>query len=98
MIDDTKYAGTFGFASSLYVATNTYAPISLVRSNGISGRVTMAVSATNGTAMVGTDYYGLTNWPAIFSEGKVTNFPPLSITNKSSGLDFHELCRKNRQP
>ena len=50
MIDNTKYACTFGFASALYVATNTYTPISLVRSNGTYNKVTLSVCATNGTA------------------------------------------------
>ena len=86
VIDNTKYSGTLGFASSLYVATNTYTPISLVRSNGTYNKVTLLVWATNGTARAGTHFYGLTNWPAIFLDTKVTNNPPLVITNIPTGL------------
>ena len=94
VIDDTKYAGTLGFASSLYVATNTTSPISLVRSNGTYNTATLYVYATNGTAVAGQDFYGLTNWPAIFLDGYTTNFPPLSITNKPSGLIATQFVEK----
>ena len=41
IIDNTEYSGTVGFSSSLYVATNTFAPITLTRSNGVFGTLTM---------------------------------------------------------
>ena len=46
-----------------------------MRSNGSYGTVTMKVYATNGTAVAGTDFYGLTNWPAVFLNGFATNSP-----------------------
>ena len=85
LIDDTKHSGTFGFASSLYVATNIYAPISLVRSNGTYGTVTMWVSTTNGTAIAGTDYNGLTNLACDLSCRAVVN-NSFTVTNIPNGL------------
>ena len=61
LVDDTSYPGTFGFTSPTYVATNLSAAISLVRSNGVYGQVSIRYEATNGTAAAGTDYVGLTN-------------------------------------
>src|ERR1039458_3982826 len=39
LIDDAKTPGTFGFASSTFIATNASAAISVLRSNGVSGQV-----------------------------------------------------------
>ena len=85
LIDDTKQSGTVGFASSLYVATNIIAPISVVRSNGIYGTVTVKATTTNGTAIAGLDYNGFTNLlvPAFF-QGTVSN--SFTVTNRNNGL------------
>ncbi len=84
LFDDTKQAGQFGFTSSLYVATNTYATINLARSNGIYGNYTLWITTSNGTAISGRDYYGFTNLQVIFPQGVVSN--SFTITNTLSGL------------
>ena len=84
LLDDTKQSGTFGFVSSLYVATNIYAPVSLVQSNGIYGTVTMRAATSNGTAIAGVDYNGFTNLFVSFSQGTVSN--SFTVTNRASGL------------
>ena len=84
LIDDTKQAGTFGFASTLYVATNIYASISVGRSNGIYGAYTLYVGTSNGTAIAGVDYNGFTNLQVLFPQGTVNN--SFSITNSPNGL------------
>jgi uncharacterized delta-60 repeat protein len=69
LIDDTQSAGTLGFISPVYTATNLGAVISLVRSNGTYGTVTMKASTTNGTALAGIDYIGITNLTVTFLPG-----------------------------
>ncbi len=83
IVDDTSYAGTFGFSSSSYVATNLSPTITVVRSNGLFGVVTMLYSATNGTALAGTDYVGLTNKSLVFNQGQTTN--TFTVTVKNDG-------------
>ena len=41
LIDDAKTPGAFGFSSSTFIATNTSAAITVLRSNGVSGNVTI---------------------------------------------------------
>jgi uncharacterized delta-60 repeat protein len=84
VIDDTKQSGVLGFVSPVYIATNISAVISLVRSNGTYGTVTMRASTTNGTALAGTDYNGITNLTMTFLNGVVTN--SFTVTNKPNGL------------
>jgi uncharacterized delta-60 repeat protein len=84
VIDDNKQSGVLGFASPVYTATNIGAVISLVRSNGTYGTVTMRASTINGTAIWGTDYNGITNLTVTFLPGVVTN--SFTVTNKPSGL------------
>jgi uncharacterized delta-60 repeat protein len=84
LIDDTKQAGTFGFASTLYVATNIYASISVGRSNGIYGAYTLYVGTSNGTAIAGVDYTGFTNYQVFFPQGVVSN--SFAVTNRPNGL------------
>ncbi len=79
IIDNTSQSGTFSFVSTNYVATNTTATISILRSNGIFGTVTMKCFATNGTAIAGTDYRGVTNLSLQFLTGVVSNSYPVSI-------------------
>jgi uncharacterized delta-60 repeat protein len=84
VIDDNKQSGVLGFASSTYIATNIGTVISLVRSNGTYGTVTMRASTTNGTALAGTDYNGITNLTVSFLQGVVSN--SFTVTNKPNGL------------
>ena len=84
VIDDTQQAGVVGFVSPVYTATNIGAVIGLVRSNGTYGTVTMRASTTNGTAIVGTDYNGITNLTVSFQQSVVTN--SFTVTNLPNGL------------
>ena len=78
VIGDYTPAGMLGFVSRFYPATNIIAVITLVRSNGTYGTVTMNASATNGTALAGTDFNGITNARS-FLPDVVTN--AFTITN-----------------
>ena len=58
IVDDGRQSGVFGFTSSDFVATNSSAPISVIRTNGTYGQVQVSYATiTNGsTAILGTDY------------------------------------------
>ena len=92
LIDDTQQAGVVGFVSPVYTATNIAAVISLVRSNGTYGTVTMKASTTNGTAIAGTDYKGITNLTVSFLQGVTTN--SFTVTNLSAGLIYTNFTEK----
>jgi uncharacterized delta-60 repeat protein len=81
IVDDTSYAGTFGFSSPTYVATNLTAAITVLRSNGVYGVVTMLCSTTNGTALAGTDYVGIAKTNLVFNQNQTTNGFNLTIKN-----------------
>ncbi len=89
LIDDTTYAGQFGFSSTSYVATNSGVvpnPITLVRSNGTYGIVKVVYSTVNGTAMAGSDYVGITNGATTFGNGEVkTNFNVTVLSDSGIG-------------
>jgi uncharacterized delta-60 repeat protein len=93
LIDDTQSAGVLGFISPVYTATNLGAVISLVRSNGTYGTVTMKASTTNGTALAGIDYIGITNLPVTFPQyGAVTN--SFTVTNLNNGISSTNFVEK----
>ena len=92
LIDDSKNSGSFGFVSPLYVATNVIASIEVVRSNGFYGTWTMQTYASNGTAVAGTDYQGLTNVTVSFSGTAVSNF--FTVTNILNGLQSTNFVEK----
>ena len=73
LVDDTSYPGTFGFSSPTFIATNLNPTITVLRSNGVFGVVSMRYSTTNGTALAGIDYIGLTNQNLVFSQNIVSN-------------------------
>ncbi|MGC9943972.1 MAG: Calx-beta domain-containing protein, partial [Verrucomicrobiota bacterium] len=83
LVDDTSAPGTFGFSSPSYVATNLSAAISVVRSNGVFGVVTMKYATENGTALAGTDYVGITNQNLVFSSSQTSN--AFNVTIKNDG-------------
>ncbi len=83
LIDDTTYPGQFGFISTNFIATNTLTPITLVRSNGTFGVVSMRAWATNGTAIAGVDFRGVTNQTVIFNTGIITTNFNVTILNNS---------------
>jgi uncharacterized delta-60 repeat protein len=70
LVDDAKTPGVFGFASSTFIATSSRAVITVLRSNGVSGAVSMSYSTSNGTAVANTDYTPINPNP------KTLNFDP----------------------
>ncbi len=92
LVDDTSYPGQFGFSSPTFIATNLSPNITVVRSNGVFGVVSMLYSSSNGTAVVGTDYVGLTNKSLIFSPSVVSN--GFSVTVKNNGVIYTNMVEK----
>ncbi len=95
IIDDTQKPGVFGFSSSTYVATNASPSISVLRSNGIAGSISVKYSTinSNSTAVVGTDYTGLTNaGPLVFNQGVVSNAFHVAVNN--NGLIYTNIVEK----
>jgi uncharacterized delta-60 repeat protein len=84
VIDNTSQAGTFSFLSANFNATNTTAIIPVIRSNGLFGTVSMRCFATNGTALAGTDFRGVTNFSLQFGAGIASN--AYSVTILANGL------------
>ncbi|HXI72013.1 MAG TPA: Calx-beta domain-containing protein [Verrucomicrobiae bacterium] len=92
LVDDNKQSGVFGFKSPTYTATNLNAAISLVRSNGVYGTVSLKYSTSNGTAVAGTDYVGVTNVNSIFGSGVSSN--SFNVTVKNFGLIYTNIVEK----
>ena len=92
LVDDNKQSGVFGFKSPIYSATNLNAAISLVRSNGLYGTVSLRYSTSNGTAVVGTDYKGITNATSIFAAGATSN--SFNVTIKNPGVIYTNIAEK----
>ena len=92
LVDDSKNSGSFGFASTNYVATNIITSISVVRSNGVYGQLSMHAFATNGTAIVGTDYKGLTNKLVTIPGNQVST--TFTVTNMPNGLQSTAFAEK----
>ena len=71
IIDDNFPAGTFGFSTSAYTVNEnaTSATITIVRTNGTHGTVTLYCSTFNGTAFTQTNYIGVTNKALVFNDG-----------------------------
>jgi uncharacterized delta-60 repeat protein len=80
-VDDTQKPGTFGFSSATFVATNTRALISVLRSNGVAGIISMSYSTTNGTAIAGVDYTGINNQRLTFNQNVTSNGFNVAIIN-----------------
>jgi uncharacterized delta-60 repeat protein len=95
IVDDTQKPGVFGFSSTSFVATNLSPSISVLRSNGVAGSISMRYSTinSNGTAVVGTDFTGLTNaGPLTFGQGVVSN--AFNVTVKNNGIISTNLLEK----
>ena len=60
IVDDTQKPGVFGFSSTNLIATSNSVPISVLRSNGVAGSITVHYStiSSNSTAVAGVDYTG----------------------------------------
>jgi len=95
IVDTTQTPGVFGFSSSNFVATSASAPISVLRSNGIVGNITVRYSTinSNSTAVVGTDYTGLTNaGPLVFGPGVVSN--GFAVQLRQNGYIYTNMTEK----
>lgn len=92
LIDNNKIAGTFGFSSDTFVASATNSLISVVRSNGVYGNVTLKYSTSNGTATNNTDYVGLNNVTMTFLPNKTSN--SFSVTIKNNGYIYTNPVEK----
>jgi len=92
LLDDSQTVGTLGFSQDTYIATNLTTAITLVRSNGFYGKVTVYASTTNGTALVGTDYKLLANWPVTLIQNAQTNI--FTVTNINSGINYTNYNEK----
>ena len=96
LVDDNKQSGTLGFQSASYIATNLSAAITLVRSNGTFGTVSMRYFVTNGTppnaALAGTDFVAQVNIPLTFNQGVISN--NFNVTVINSGLIYTNINEK----
>ncbi|HUZ08456.1 MAG TPA: Calx-beta domain-containing protein, partial [Candidatus Paceibacterota bacterium] len=91
-IDDTQKPGTFGFSSTSFVATNASAHISVLRSNGVAGIISMRYSTTNGTAVAGADYTGITNQLLTFNQNVISN--GFNVAIKDNGFIYTNIQEK----
>ena len=94
IIDNTSASGTFGFISTNYFATNNPATITVLRSNGIFGTVTMRCWATNGSAIAGTDFKGVTNFSLQFGPGPNLSSNAFSVNILANGLISTNFIQK----
>ena len=77
------------------MATNTSAAISVLRSNGLFGVVSMKYSTSNRTAVVGTDYIGITNQNLVFNQNIASN--GFNVVIKERRYHLHEHSGEDRQ-
>lgn len=85
LIDDAKTPGAFGFSSSTFIATNASAAISVLRSNGVSGNVTIYYSTSGGTAAANQDYTPVITPRSLpFGAGTVSNGFNISVINNGN--------------
>lgn len=83
--DVDKEPGVLGFAHAAYLVNEdgTNAVITLIRTNGSFGRVTVRFATTNGTALHGVDYTGVTN-TVVFQSGVTSAVVLVPIRNNST--------------
>jgi uncharacterized delta-60 repeat protein len=87
VLDNTQPAGTFGFASPNYVATNSLVPVLISRTNGSFGTVTLLYkTVTNGSTAVPNVDYIPTNAavPLAFPQNQLNNSFSVIVLNNSS--------------
>src|SRR6185503_10223362 len=66
--------------------------ITLVRSNGVYGVVSLRASSSNGTAVVGADYVGVTNLNLVFGQSVTSN--GFNMTVKNNGIIYTNIVEK----
>lgn len=84
VVDNTSQSGTFGFPATNFIVSSSSATIPVIRSNGLFGIVTMRCFATNGTAVAGVDYRGVTNFSLQFGNNVTSN--NFSVAILANGL------------
>lgn len=86
LIDDTTYPGQFGFSSPTFIASSNTVAITMVRSNGTFGKVSMVLNTQNGTAQSGAtkDYIGVTNKLEVFNTSVTKVITNITIVNNGS--------------
>jgi uncharacterized repeat protein (TIGR01451 family)/uncharacterized delta-60 repeat protein len=84
--EDFTSPGVIGFTvPNYYVNENgTNAVINLTRTNGSVGTITVRFATTNGTALTGTDYLGVTN-TITFRSGQLSTNVSIPIINNPVG-------------
>ncbi|HEV2390904.1 MAG TPA: Calx-beta domain-containing protein [Verrucomicrobiae bacterium] len=81
--DDTA-PGVIGFSAGSYAVTEgTNAVITLVRTNGSVGPISVRFATTNGTAIAGQDYIGVTN-SVLFRDGQTSTNVVVPTLNNSA--------------
>ncbi|MBU6411496.1 MAG: hypothetical protein KGR98_14025, partial [Verrucomicrobia bacterium] len=98
IIDDNQQAGTFGFASTNFIATNGSPIITVVRTNGSYGKVSMKYyTVTNGSTAVAYVDYSPISPPGTLqfqNQSLVTNF---DVTVLNSGVIYTNMVEKTVQ-
>ena len=95
IVDDTQKPGVFGFSATNLIATGNSAPVSVLRSNGVAGSISVRYStiSSNSTAVVGADYVGLTNaGPLVYNQGVVSN--GFNVTILNHGIIYTNMVEK----
>ncbi len=84
LIDNSQQAGTFGFQSPTFVATNLSPVITVVRQNGAAGIISInyATNTAGGTAIPGTDYVAIASTTLTFAQNQLTNTFNVSVLNQ----------------
>jgi len=94
LVDDLKQSGQFSFAASSFIATNANAPaaISVLRSNGTYGTVSMKWSTAGGTAVPYVDYTPRSLVPLSFGGGDLSKV--FNVAVMSSGFIYTDPVEK----
>lgn len=82
IVDDDFSPGALGFATNLFVVSESVgnAVITVVRTNGSTGPVSVQFASTNGSAIAGVDYV-MTNGFLNFSDGQTNKTFSVSVIN-----------------
>ncbi len=86
LIDNSQQAGTFGFASTTFVATNLSPQITVVRNNGGYGQINVNYSTNTpypngGTAQPNQDYTPIASTQLTFSQNQTNKQFSLNVKN-----------------
>jgi hypothetical protein len=93
-------AGSIAFTSSTYNGneSNGVANITLARTGGSNGIVTVAVVVSNGTAIGGLDFTNTTGIVVAFANGEISKTFPIALINDSLAEGLETLTMSLRNP